>query len=250
MDSNNEDIEKIKFYINIEPIGLKLAANFKKTDSFQSVINFVQVQLKKLGVKYELGRINEDKSGALLLAEYILGDFIENNDNITLYSEDFGFLRNNLPGDNDQNSSKKVYYLKCVSDLYKSKNFLKRKRNEKQKQKNQNQNNNGKKEDKKDEEENEEKSKKQNKNMNNKKDNKNDKKNKSEKKEEKKENKKPTETTEKKKNALNRLSSESEEEDEEENKKPSETSEKKEKKKNALNALSSESEDEEEEKNE
>ena len=46
-----------------------------------------------------------------------------------------GFTRSNLPGEDEHNSLKKIYYFKNVSDLYKSMNFLKKKRNEKLKQK-------------------------------------------------------------------------------------------------------------------
>ena len=140
MDSEekNEKIntEKVKIYINIEPLGLKFGYVFKKSETFQSIINFVFNQVKKLGIKFELGRINENKTGAILLTENIIGDFLENNDEITVYSEEYGFTRNNLPGEDEHSSLKKVYYLKSVSDLYKSMNFLKKKRNEKQKQKN------------------------------------------------------------------------------------------------------------------
>ena len=139
MDSEEKNekinIEKVKIYINIEPLGLKFGYVFKKSETFQSIINFVFNQVKKLGIKFELGRINENKTGAILLTENIIGDFLGNNDEITVYSEEYGFTRNNLPGEDEHSSLKKVYYLKSVSDLYKSMNFLKKKRNEKFKQK-------------------------------------------------------------------------------------------------------------------
>ena len=136
MDSQSDRVENVKFYINIEPLGLKFGVVFKKSDTFQTVANFVNNQVKKLGVRFELGRINENKTGAIILTDNILGDFIETNDEITVYSEDYGFVKNNIPGDFESNSSRKIYYLKNVSDLYKSKNFLKKKRNEKQKSNN------------------------------------------------------------------------------------------------------------------
>ncbi len=131
-----QNIERVKIYINVEPLGLKFGYVFKKSETFQSIINFVFNQVKKLGVKFELGRINENKTGAILLTENIIGDFIENGDEITVYSEEYGFTRSNLPGEDEHNALKRVFYLKSVSDLYKSMNFLKKKRNEKLKQKN------------------------------------------------------------------------------------------------------------------
>jgi hypothetical protein len=162
-----EIFEKVKIYINLEPLGLKFGYVFKKQDTFQSIINFVYNQVKKLGVKFELGRIIENKTGAILLTENIIGDFLQNNEEITVYSDDYGFTRTNFAGEDEHNSLKKVYYLKSVSDLYKSMNFLKKKRNEKLKQKN---NNNLKKNEKK-----EEKEKKENKEKESEEDEKNEK---------------------------------------------------------------------------
>ena len=103
MDSEEKNekinIEKVKIYINIEPFGLKFGYVFKKSETFQSIINFVFNQVKKLEVK--LGRINENKTGAILLTENIIGDFLGNNDEITVYSEEYGFTRNNLPGEDE-----------------------------------------------------------------------------------------------------------------------------------------------------
>ncbi len=172
MDSEEKNekinIEKVKIYINIEPLGLKFGYVFKKSETFQSIINFVFNQVKKLGIKFELGRINENKTGAILLTENIIGDFLQNNDEITVYSDDYGFTRTNFAGEDEHNSLKKVYYLKSVSDLYKSMNFLKKKKNEKLKQKNNN--NNLKKNEKK-----EEKEKKENKEKESEEDEKNEK---------------------------------------------------------------------------
>ena len=151
MDLKHENIEKVKIYINVEPLGLKFGAVFKKNETFQTVINFILSQIKKLNINFELGRINEDKTGAILLTDNLVGDFLENNDEITIYSNEYGFIRNNFPGGNERNSSRKIYFLKNVSNLYKSKNFLKKKRNEKPK----NDKKEGKKEEKKEENEDE-----------------------------------------------------------------------------------------------
>ena len=226
MDSQSDKVENVKFYINVEPLGLKFGVVFKKSDTFQTVANFVNNQVKKLGVRFELGRINENKTGAIILTDNFLGDFIETNDEITVYSEDYGFVKNNIPGDFESNSSRKLYYLKSVSDLYKSKNFLKKKRNEKQKSNNpqkkneikdkkEEENNENDDDNQKSEEENEEKEKANNKstkkaNVNNKSNISNKKENNKNKQKQKTD--KKNETTDKK-NKKNVLSSEDEDED-------------------------------------
>jgi len=220
MNTQYDKVDNVKFYLNVEPLGLKFGVVFKKSDTFQTVANFVNNQVKKLGVRFELGRINENKTGAIILTDNLLGDFIETNDEITVYSEDYGFVKNNIPGDFESNSSRKLYYLKSVSDLYKSKNFLKKKRNEKQKSNNppkknevkdrkEEENNENDDENQKSEEENDEKEKENNKstkkgNANNKSNKKDNNKNKPKQKTDKK-----TENTEKK-NKKNVLSSEDE----------------------------------------
>ena len=167
MDSNSENNEKVKIYINVEPLGIKFGTVFKKSETFQSIANFVVNQIKKLNIKFELGRINEDKTNAIILTDNVIGDFLVNDDQVTVYSEEYGFIKPNLPGDVEINSSKKIFFQRSVSDLYKSKNFLKKKRHEKTK----NTNNFTKKEDKKEnesEEEDKEKEKKEKKNIGNK----------------------------------------------------------------------------------
>ena len=135
METASEYLEKVKIYINVEPFGLKFGAIFKKSETFQSPLNFVLNQIKKLGIKFEIGRIIEDKTGAILLNEFLIGDFLEKNDQITIFSEEYGLINKNLPGDNPHNSSKKNFFMKNASNLYKSKNFLKNKRKEKEKEK-------------------------------------------------------------------------------------------------------------------
>ena len=43
--------EKVKIYINVEPLGVKFGTVFKKSDTFQSIANFILNQVKKLGIK-------------------------------------------------------------------------------------------------------------------------------------------------------------------------------------------------------
>ena len=230
MDTNTDNNEKVKIYINVEPLGVKFGTVFKKSETFQSIANFILAQVKKLGIKFELGRITEDKTNAIILTDNLIGDFLENNDQVTVYSDEYSFIKSNLPGDVDHNSSKKIFFQRNVSDLYKSKNFLKKKRHDKPK----NLKNVAKKDDKKEnesEEENEEKEKdkknaEQKKNENKEKDKKVNNKNKKEETKKKNENKnsktekkneknKTTttpKTSEKKEKRRNDSSSESEEE--------------------------------------
>ena len=109
-DNTEEQQEKIKIYINIQPLNLKLGALFSKSETFQSVINFVYNQTKKLDIKFELGKIIENSSEAIILPEFQIGDFLKASDEISVFSN-YG-LKNN------------------ISNLYKTFHFLKKKRKE------------------------------------------------------------------------------------------------------------------------
>ena len=120
--------DKVKIYVKIQPLSITFGQVFKRSETFNSILNFVVEQVKKIGVNYKIGRINENKTGAIILSDSIIGDFLTDNDEITIYSEDYGFVSNSLPGDNENNSSKKIFYHKNVSDFYKPFSFLNKKR--------------------------------------------------------------------------------------------------------------------------
>ena len=141
MSENKEQKEhknypKTKIYITLEPISLKFGAVLKKSDTFQKIINFVQNQTKKLGIKFEVGRITENKTNAIILPEYQIGDFLANDEEVTVYSVEYG-VNSNL---SNESSEKNFFYRKDISDLYRSKNFLIKKRKMENKGNNQNQN--------------------------------------------------------------------------------------------------------------
>ena len=118
---------KIKVYITIEPFGLRIGAVFKAKDHVGDIALFVNGVLNKLGIKYELGRIEISEKRAILLDEYILEEFIKNDDEITVYSREYGLQMKTLPGDgNDQ----KLPYFQRVELLYESNNSSNNSNNE------------------------------------------------------------------------------------------------------------------------
>ena len=123
-----ESEDKVKIYVTIQPLSIKFGKVFKKSKRFDSILDFVMEQTKKIGIKYKIGRINENKTGAIILSDSIIGDFLSDNDEITVFSEDYGFIYDNLQGDNENNSNKKIFYHKNVSDFYKPFSFIHKKR--------------------------------------------------------------------------------------------------------------------------
>ena len=117
--------EKIKVFITIEPINVRFAALFNANESITSIKNFIQSKMKRIDIKYVLGRLELKDKLAILLPEYHIGDFLENNSEVIAYSQEFGMNMRTLPGDGmDQRPFYQKVYL-----LYEDKSFLKKKTN-------------------------------------------------------------------------------------------------------------------------
>ena len=117
MDALMKHIHKdtIRVYITIEPFGLRIAAMFKAKDQVRDIALFVKGVMDKLSIKYELGRVELGSKRAILLNEYILEEFIGNDEEIVVYSQEYGLQMKTLPGDgNDQ----KLPYYQRVELLY------------------------------------------------------------------------------------------------------------------------------------
>ena len=114
---------RIRVYITIEPFGLRIAAVFKAKDQVRDIALFVKGVMDKLGIKYELGRIELSSKRAILLNEYILEEFIANDEEIAVYSQEYGLQMKTLPGDG--NDMKLPYYQR-VELLYGDNNEVKK----------------------------------------------------------------------------------------------------------------------------
>lgn len=117
--------EKIKVFITIEPFNVRFAGLFNANESITSIKNFIQSKMKRIDIKYVLGRLELKDKLAILLPEYHIGDFLENNSEVIAYSQEFGMNMRTLPGDGmDQRPFYQKVYL-----LYEDKSFLKKKTN-------------------------------------------------------------------------------------------------------------------------
>ena len=82
--------EKIKVFITIEPFNVRFAGLFNANESITSIKNFIQSKMKRIDIKYVLGRLELKDKLAILLPEYHIGDFLENNSEVIAYSQEFG----------------------------------------------------------------------------------------------------------------------------------------------------------------
>ena len=117
--------EKIKIFITIEPFNVRFAALFNANETITAIKNFIQSKMKRIDIKYVLGRLELKDKLAILLPEYHIGDFLENNSEVIAYSQDYGMNMRTLPGDGmDQRPFYQKVYL-----LYEDKSYLKKKTN-------------------------------------------------------------------------------------------------------------------------
>lgn len=90
---------KVKVFITVEPYNIRLATLFNSNDSLGAIKSFVVEKMKILGIKFEIGRIELKEKLAILLPEFTVGDFLENNSEVVAYSQEFGLNMRTLPGD-------------------------------------------------------------------------------------------------------------------------------------------------------
>lgn len=142
---------KVKVFITVEPYNIRLATLFNSNDSIGVIKSFVVEKMKVLGIKFEIGRIELKEKLAILLPEFTVGDFLENNSEIVAYSQEFGLNMRTLPGDGmDQRP-----FFQKPGNLYNHLSFTKKKTN-----RSYSQNKNQKKNDKKNKQENRQNEKK------------------------------------------------------------------------------------------
>ena len=70
--------EKIKIFITIDPFNVRFAALFNANETITAIKNFIQSKMKRIDIKYVLGRLELKDKLAILLPEYHIGDFLEN----------------------------------------------------------------------------------------------------------------------------------------------------------------------------
>ena len=131
MESIKEKIDKkdnkIKIYIIVMPYNVKFAAKFYSGQSNINIINFVKEQMNKMKIRFEPGRIEIKEKNAILLPEYTIGDFLENESEVVVYSEDYGLVHRVIPGDGAETR----IFLQKASLLYEKNIGKKRNRDDK-----------------------------------------------------------------------------------------------------------------------
>lgn len=113
MDRENNNIakEKIRIFIQILPYNIRIAGLFDKKAQVGIILRFVKEKLFKLHLSFKPGRIELKENLYILLPEYNISDFLNDKDEIIVYSEDYGINQRFITDDFRIMNKKSITYL-------------------------------------------------------------------------------------------------------------------------------------------
>ena len=96
----NLKIEKIHLYALIKPYDIIIALSFFSNETIGVLQSFIEDTLRNLkSSSYKVGRVEKKLNDAILLPQYKISDFLKDNDEIIIYSIDYGLTKKSLPKD-------------------------------------------------------------------------------------------------------------------------------------------------------
>ena len=96
----NLKIEKIHLYALIKPYDIIIALSFFPNETIGILQSFIEDILRKLkSSSYKVGRVEKKLNDAILLPQYKISDFLKDNDEIIIYSIDYGLTKKQILGE-------------------------------------------------------------------------------------------------------------------------------------------------------
>ena len=93
-------IEKIHLYALIKPYDINLALTFYPFETIGLVQIFVEDTIRKLkSSPYKIGRIEKKSNHAILLPQYKINEFLSENEEIIVYSLEYGLTKTKISGE-------------------------------------------------------------------------------------------------------------------------------------------------------
>ena len=97
---SKEKIEKIHLYALIKPYDINLALTFYPFETIGLVQIFVEDTIRKLkSSPYKIGRIEKKSNHAILLPQYKINEFLSENEEIIVYSLEYGLTKTKISGE-------------------------------------------------------------------------------------------------------------------------------------------------------
>ena len=96
----NLKIEKIYLYALIKTYDIIIALSFFPNETIGILQSFIEDTLRKLkSSSYKVGRVEKKLNDAILLPQYKISDFLKDNDEIIIYSIDYGLTKKQILGE-------------------------------------------------------------------------------------------------------------------------------------------------------
>ena len=97
---SKEKIEKIHLYALIKPYDINLALTFYPFETIGLIQIFIEDTIRKLkSSPYKIGRIEKKSNRAILLPQYKINEFLIENEEIIVYSLDYGLTKTKISGE-------------------------------------------------------------------------------------------------------------------------------------------------------
>jgi len=96
--------KKIRLFAKIIPYDLKLGLIFNNDETVYEIFYFIDETMRKNRLKYKTGRIEKNKT--IILPQFQIKDFLENNDDILVYPIEYGLNLKQLDENDEFNFEK------------------------------------------------------------------------------------------------------------------------------------------------
>ena len=92
---------KYKLYVYVKPYDLKLCLLFPTNSKIRFIQEYVEDTMRNFRTRYKVGRIEQKKTSSILLPDFKIGEILEDNDELIVYSIEYGLTKKSL---NDKSS--------------------------------------------------------------------------------------------------------------------------------------------------
>lgn len=99
MEQSKPKEKKIRVFITVQPYNIKFGAMFNPHQDIIAINKFVFEQFEKIKIKFDIGRIESMETLAILLPGNHIGDFLKEDSEVVVYSQEYGLNLKMLPGD-------------------------------------------------------------------------------------------------------------------------------------------------------
>ena len=97
---SKEKISKIHLFALIKPYDINLALCFYPFETIGVLQTFIEDTLRKIKTTpYKISRVEKKSNNAILLPQFQIGEFLIDNEEIIIYSIDYGLTKKSLPKD-------------------------------------------------------------------------------------------------------------------------------------------------------